>query len=96
MDLIENLNSVSLRYKYLQFNLSLAAWWGGWFEKMVGLTKSILRRSLVRAMLLYVELEVILKKTQAILNNRPLSYQGEEFEEETLTPNNLIFRHRVP
>ena len=47
-------------------------------------------------MLRYVELEVILKKTQAILNNRPLSYQGEEFEEETLTPNHLIFGHRLP
>ena len=87
---------LQVNYLSWKFNLSLAAWWGGWFEKMVGLTKSILRRSLGRAMLRYVELEVILKKTQAILNNRPLSYQGEEFEEETLTPNHLIFGHRLP
>ena len=87
---------LQINYLSWKFNLSLAAWWGGWFEKMVGLTKSILRRSLGRAMLWYEELEVILKKTQAILNNRPLSYQGEEFEEETLTPNHLIFGHRLP
>ena len=78
-----------------QFNLSLAPWWGGWFEKMVGLTKVILRKTLGKAFLRFSEMEVVLRKTQAILNNRPLCYQGEELEEEALTPNHLIFGHRL-
>ena len=78
-----------------QFNLSLAPWWGGWFEKMVGLTKVILRKTLGKALLRFSEMEVVLRKTQAILNNRPLCYQGEELEEEALTPNHLIFGHRL-
>eukprot|EP00794_Sanderia_malayensis_P000784 gene784-biopygen61 len=77
------------------FNLALAPWWGGWFEKMVGLTKGILRRCLGKPMLRFREMEVVLKKVQAILNNRPLCYQGEELEEESMTPNHLIFGHRL-
>eukprot|EP00112_Aurelia_sp_Birch-Aquarium-sp1_P015837 Seg3537.1 transcript_id=Seg3537.1/GoldUCD/mRNA.D3Y31 product="hypothetical protein" protein_id=Seg3537.1/GoldUCD/D3Y31 len=79
-----------------RFNLALASWWGGWFEKMVGLTKTILKKTLGKASLSYFEMEVVLKKTQGILNNRPLFYQGEELEEEVLTPNHLIFGHRLP
>ena len=33
-------------YMMWKFNLSLAAWWGGCFEKMVGLTKNIPRKNL--------------------------------------------------
>ena len=89
----EYLRSHFLTWK---FNLALASWWGGWFEKMVGLTKTILKKTLGKASLSYFEMEVMLKKTQAILNNRPLFYQGEELEEEILTPNHLIFGHRLP
>ena len=41
-------------------------------------------------------MEVVLKKTQAILNNHPLTYQGEELEEEVINPNYLIFGHILP
>eukprot|EP00794_Sanderia_malayensis_P005097 gene5097-biopygen4158 len=78
-----------------KFNLALALWWRGWFEKMAGLTKGILRRCLGKAMLRFREMQVVLKKVQAILNNHPLCYQGEELEEESMTPNHLIFGHRL-
>ena len=55
--------------------------------------KQILRKILGNARLTFEEMEVVLKKTQAILNNRPLTYQGEELEEEAITPNHLIFGH---
>ena len=63
---------------------------------MVGLTKNILRKNLGWALLRFSELEVVLKKRQAILNNRPLCYQGKEIEKEMLTPIHLIFGHRLP
>ena len=79
-----------------RFNMSLPAWWGGFFERMVGMMKQILRKILGNARLTFEEMEVVLKKTQAILNNRPLTYQGEELEEEPITPNHLIFSHILP
>ena len=63
---------------------------------MVGMMKQILREILGNARLTFEEMEVVLKKTQAILNNRPLTYQGEELEEEAITPNHLIFGHILP
>ena len=63
---------------------------------MVGMMKQILRKILGNARLTFEEMEVVLKKTQAILNNRPLTYQGEELEEEAITPNHLIFGHILP
>ena len=58
--------------------------------------KTILRRTLEKAKLGFKELEVILAKTEAILNNRPLTYQGEDLEEEPLTPNNFICGCKLP
>ena len=69
----------------------------GWiFERMVGMMKQILMKILSNARLTCEEMTVILKKTQAILNNRPLTYQGEELEEEVITANHLIFGHILP
>ena len=79
-----------------RFNMSLAAWWGGFFEHMVGIMKQILREILGIARLTFEEIKVALKKTQAILNNCSLTYQGEELEEKAITPNHLIFRHIFP
>ena len=63
---------------------------------MVGMMKQILRKILGNARPTFEEMEVVLKKTQEILNNRPLTYQGEELEEEAITPNHLIFGRILP
>ena len=89
----EYLDEIYLQWR---FNLALAAWWGGFFERIVGLLKTILRRTLGKAKLGFKQLEVILAKTEAILNNRPLTYQGEDLEEELLTPNHLIYGCKLP
>ena len=46
---------------YLQWrcNLALAAWWSGFFERIVGLVTTILRRTLGKAKLGFKEMEVI-------------------------------------
>lgn len=38
----------------------------------------------------YPELEEVLLDVETSMNNRPLSYQGEEFEQPVLTPNTLL------
>ena len=76
--------------------MTFTAWWGGSFERIVGLVKIVLRRTLGKAKLRFEELEVILTRTEAILNNRPLTYQREDLEEEPLTPNHLIYGCKLP
>ena len=74
-----------------QFNLSRAAWWGGFFERLIGIMKRTLNRTIGKSLLKFKELEDVLVDIEISMNNRPLTYQGEEFDSQPLTPNMLIF-----
>ena len=78
-----------------KFNLSRSPWWGGFFERMVGLVKEALRKSLGHANLAFNELQELLLDIEFCLNNRPLIYQTEELDSEALTPNHLVHGRRI-
>jgi len=64
-----------------KFNLARAPWWGGFFERLIGIMKSLLT---------FQELEEVLLDVEMTMNNRPLMYQGKEFEKPVFTPNTLL------
>ena len=72
------------------FSLARAPWWGGFYERMVGIMKASLSNVIGRALLKYEELEEALLDIECFMNNRPLCYQEEEIEHPVLTPNLLI------
>ena len=74
-----------------KFNMSRAPWWGGQFERMVGLVKSVLYKSLGKALLTWDEFVEVLLDTEIVLNNRPLSYVEDDEEMPILTPNVMSF-----
>ena len=74
-----------------QFNLSRAPWWGGQFERMVGLVKGALHKSTGRALLRWSELEEVILEVEVTLNNRPLGYVEDDVQLPTLTPNVMLF-----
>ena len=86
------LNSLGISWR---FNLSKAAWWGGFFERMVALVKNSLKKCLGRSQLTFEELGELMLDIEFSLNNRPLTYQGEDLEMEPLTPNHLIHGRRM-
>ena len=55
-----------------QFNLSEPPWWGGQFERLVGLVKRALHKSISRGLLTWKELEEVLLDVEVALNGRPL------------------------
>ena len=73
-----------------KFNLSRAAWWGGFFERLVGIMKRSLSKAIGKKLLTFPELEEVLLDVECTMNNRPLCYQGEEFEHQVITPNILL------
>ena len=73
-----------------KFNLSRAPWWGGFFERLIGIMKRALSKSIGRGYLSFHELEGVLYDVESFLNNRPLCYQGEDFEKPALTPNTFL------
>ncbi|XP_050298616.1 uncharacterized protein LOC126737669 isoform X2 [Anthonomus grandis grandis] len=56
-----------------RFNPPTAAWWGGFWERLVGVLKQLLRKVLGRALLDYESLLTIICDCEAIINSRPLT-----------------------
>ena len=73
-----------------RLNLSRAPWWGGFFERLIGTMKRSLAKAIGGSILKFAELEETLLDTECVMNNRPLCYQGEDFETPVITPNILI------
>ena len=77
--------------KMWQFNLSRAPWWGGQFERLIGLVKRALHKSIGGGLLTWAELQDVLLDVEVTLNNRPLSYVEDDPQLPVLTPNSLLF-----
>ncbi|UYV64929.1 hypothetical protein LAZ67_3002472 [Cordylochernes scorpioides] len=64
-----------------------APWWGGFWERLVRVFKSLLVRMLGFSKLNYVQLETALCEVESIINNRALSYISEDDQDlSPLTP----------
>ena len=64
-----------------------APWWGGFWERMVGVTKKCLKITLHQCHLSFDELAVVLYELAFHINLRPLTLS----DEEPLTPAHLLF-----
>ncbi|XP_035223245.1 uncharacterized protein LOC118195996 [Stegodyphus dumicola] len=73
------------------FNSLKAAWWGGWWERIVQMIKNLLRRLLGKASLKYEEMYTVLYDTEVVINCRPLTYLFEDAQDlMPLTPSMLL------
>ncbi|XP_071038610.1 uncharacterized protein, partial [Parasteatoda tepidariorum] len=74
-----------------KFNPPTAAWWGGWWERLIQLVKRILRKVLGRAVLSYEELVTVLCDCEQVINSRPLTYVTEDIDDlSPLTPSHFL------
>lgn len=79
-----------------KFIIEKAAWWGGWWERMVKSVKVSLRKILGRQSLSFEELTTVLADVEATINSRPLTYALEEPGElSVLTPSHLLTGKRL-
>ncbi|XP_035218209.1 uncharacterized protein LOC118191508 [Stegodyphus dumicola] len=77
-----------------KFNPPTAAWWGGWWERLVRMVKENLRRVLGRTSLNYEELYTILCDCEQVINSRPITYVSEDNQDPSpLTP--MMFPARI-
>ena len=68
-----------------------APWWGGQFERMVGLVKRALYKFTGGANFAWSELEEVILDVEITLNNRPLTYLEHDIQLPTLTPYAIMF-----
>ena len=74
-----------------EFNVELAPWMGGFYERLVGLVKRSLRKALGKACLTSEQLLTLLKESEAVVNSRPLTYVGDDINScAALTPAHFL------
>ena len=75
-----------------QFNLSRAPWWGGQFERLIGVVKRAFYKTIGAATLTWDELSEIMLDVEIQINRRPLSYVEDDVQLPTLTPSTFLFQ----
>ncbi|UYV60695.1 hypothetical protein LAZ67_1001953 [Cordylochernes scorpioides] len=97
-------NLVGLRNELYRVNFGVkwklnppaAPWWGGWIERIVGLTKKLLRRLLGKRVVNYEEMVTILENCERVINARPLTYIAEDNDDLVpLTPEMFLREPRT-
>ena len=78
-----------------RLNPPRSPWWGGYYERLVALVKAPLRRIIGRKVIDFNELSTLTCEVEAILNNRPLSYQGNDENVVILTPQRLLIPYET-
>ena len=81
-----------------KFIIELAPWMGGFYERLVGLTKRAIRKTLGSQCLTEKQLVTILAETEAVVNSRPLAYIDDNINSSmiiTLTDFLSFRRHHV-
>ena len=73
-----------------RFNLSRAPWWGGQFERLIGLFKRAFYKTIGNGILSFEELAEVVLDVEVALNNRPLTYVEDDVQLPVLTPWSML------
>ena len=85
----ESLGNQGVDWKFIPCRVP---WYGGYWERLVGLTKNALKKTLGRAYVTLISLQTVIVEIEAHLNNRHLTYVSTEMNEpEPLTPSHLLY-----
>jgi len=81
-----------------QFIPKRAPWYGGFWERLIGLTKMTLKKVLGRTFISLTGLQTVTTKIKAVLNDQPITYISSDVSDpEALTPAHLLYgRQLVP
>ena len=68
-----------------------APWWGGFWERMIGTTKRLIKKMVGTARLTGEEMQTVLVKADAAINRRPITYQYDSHREpRPLCPTDML------
>ena len=71
-----------------------AAWWGGFYERLVGMVKSNLKKVLGKKSVTSDNLCVLIHEIEAVINSRPLTYVGDD-DVDILTPGHFLIGRSI-
>ena len=79
---------VEISWKYI---LKKSPWWGGFYERIIGIIKNCLKKVIWKPCLRYCEVETVLVEIEHTLNSRPLTYTSKENYAESITSHHLLY-----
>ena len=78
----------AIKWNYIP---EFSPWMGGLYERLVGIVKSSMRKSIGRLCLTTIQLQTLVKEIEAIVNTRPLVYVDQDVNEPiVLTPAHFL------
>ena len=92
-ELLEALSTRGVRWQFIP---KRAPWYGGFWERLIGMTKTVVRKVLGRSFITLEALQTLIVEIEAVLNDRPLTYQSSDIiDPEPLTPSHLLYGRRI-
>ena len=75
---------VFLQDNYIQckFIRVCSPWWGGFYERSVGILKSCSKKIMGKVLLTFEEVRTMIYEIEYTLNSRPLTYVDEDFDND--------------
>ncbi|CAG2200118.1 unnamed protein product [Mytilus edulis] len=74
-----------------QFIVELAPWMGGFYERLIGIVKRCLRKTIGKLCLTNEQFRTLLAESEAVVNSRPLVYIGDDINSNIiLTPAHFL------
>ena len=91
--LLESLAHKGVEWKFIP---KRAPWFGGFWERLIGLTKSALKKTLGRTHATLESLQTVIVEIEALLNDRPLTHVSPDIrDQEPITPSYLLYGKRI-
>jgi len=91
--LLESLAHKGVEWKFIP---KRAPWFGGFWEHLIGLTKSTLKKTLGRTYATLESLQTVIVEIEALLNDQPLTHVFPDIrDQEPITPSYLLYSKRI-
>ena len=83
---------MNIKWKFI---LGKSPWWGGFYERIIGIIKRCIKTVAGKALLNYDKLTTLLAEIDQTLNSRPVTYLSDEHNDEAITSSRLLYGRNI-
>ncbi|XP_071138903.1 uncharacterized protein [Mytilus edulis] len=85
--------NIQINWKFIP---RAAPWYGGWWERLVGITKTTLKKILGRSQVNADSVRTVITEIESVMNDRPITYISQDIRDpQPLTPSHVLHGRRL-